>query len=100
MKRQSIGRENAIALANEQWWIGKGARDIAEFQMLTTELCCPFDVFHKALQEVLGRPVFTHELALNWDGVVDEVFNGKDAPTFEEIVNLIPAEKRLIVLGD
>ncbi len=96
-KRQSIGRDAAIALAEKQWWKGKTSREIAEFQMLTDELCCPFGVFHKALEAALGRSVWTHELALS-NGIMGELFDGNEAPSFGDILALIPAEK-LIVIG-
>lgn len=97
-QRQSLGRDKAIALYKTDWWKTKTHREIAEFQMLTDELCCPFGVFHEALEKAIGRPVFTHELALNPDGIAGELFGGKPAPSFEDILNLIPKEKRIIVV--
>ena len=97
-RQQSIGKEKACALYDSKWWEQKRAREIAEFQMLTSELCCPFDVFHKALEETLGRPVFTHEMGMNYEGLFQELFHGKTAPTFQEIINLIPEEKRIILV--
>lgn len=93
----SIGKEKAIALAESKWWIGKSHREIANFQLFTTELACPFDVFHEAVEKSLGRPVFTHEFGRNWDGICDEFLGHAEAPTLEQIIELIPAEKRLIV---
>ncbi len=37
------------------------------------------------------------ELGLNWEGIAMELHGEKDAPTMEEIINLIPAEKRVIL---
>jgi hypothetical protein len=96
-KRQSIGRDKAIALANSGWWEGKTPREIAKFQLFTDELSMPFEVFHEALEKTLGRPVWTHELALNFDGIAMELLGEKDAPTMEEIIGLIPEEKRILV---
>jgi hypothetical protein len=99
MNRQSIGKEKAIALCETKWWIGKSHRDIAEFQMLTNELCCPFPVFHEAIEKALDRRVWKHELGLNnWYRICEELFNGAHAPSFEGIINLIPEEK-LIIIG-
>lgn len=56
----------------------------------------PFDVFHKAVEDTLGRPVFTHEFA--GTSIMEELRGEKAAPTFEEIMNLIPVEKRIVVL--
>ena len=97
IQTQSIGTEAAIALAGTNWWEGKSHREIAGFQLFTDELCCPFTVFHEALESSLGRPVWTHELGMNADGIRAE-FNGEaESPSFEDILNLIPAEKRLVV---
>lgn len=95
--RQSIGSEKAIALAKSGWWEGRTAREIAKFQLFTDELSMPFSVFHEALEKALGRPVFTHELVLNYDGLCMELLGEKDAPTLNEIIELIPAEKRIVI---
>jgi hypothetical protein len=95
--QKSIGRENAIAMGESKWWIGKDAREIARIGLFTTELCLPFDVLHEAVEKALGRPVWTHEFGLNFDGICQELLGERDAPTMDEIINLIPAEKRIIV---
>ena len=60
----------------------------------------PFSQFHADLQEVLDRPVWTHELALNYQGIIDELEGKVEAPTLSEIVSLIPADKRVgVALG-
>lgn len=96
----SIGRDKALELAATKWWERATAVEIATHQLHVAELCCPFDVFHKALEMALGRPVWTHEMGLNWDGLVDELNGDKPSPTFEEIANLIPESKRIIVLTE
>jgi len=96
--QRSIGRDAAIALADTNWWVGKDAKYIAKIGMFTTELCLPFDVLHKAVEEAVGRPVFTHEFGLNFDGICQEILGERAAPTLEEIIGLIPEEK-LIVLA-
>jgi hypothetical protein len=65
--------------------------------MVTEELCCPFDVFHQAVEKTLGRPVFTHEFGMNPDGIYFELIGEKDAPTMQEIIGLIPLDKLVIV---
>lgn len=97
MKPRSIGRAAALALANSQWWEGKSPRDIAKFQLFTAELCMPFAVFHEALEKALNRPVWTHELAMGYDGLCLELIGEKDPPSMQEILDLIPEDKRIIV---
>ncbi len=95
--RRSIGEQAAIALCESGWWKEKTAREIAEFQMHTVELCLPFGEFHQAIQSVLGRPVFTHEFGLDFDGLLSELMGDRSAPSLEQILALIPAEKRIVV---
>jgi hypothetical protein len=60
-------------------------------------LCMPFDVFHEAVEKTLGRPVWTHEFGLNFDGLKAELLGEKPASTMEEIINLIPEDKRVVI---
>ena len=91
--QQSITRDRAIALWKTAWWVGRGAREIARFQLLTRELCMPFRLFHQALEEALGRPVFIHELGFNTDGIIHEFIGEADPPTLDEILALIPSDR-------
>jgi hypothetical protein len=94
---KSIGREAAIALAESKWWVGKPARDAALFALQTRELCLPMNDFYGLLHEALDRPVYTHELALNSEGIRQELLGERDAPSFDDILNLIPHDKRVVV---
>jgi len=96
-KRHLIGRDKAIELAASNWWELCDDREIAEFQLFTAELCMPFGRFHQALEAALGRPVWTHELGLNYDGICQEFLGERAAPSMDEIMNLIPAEKRIVL---
>lgn len=93
-----ITKEQAIALSKSNFWETMTPKEIALFQMFEERLCMPFEVFHKAITEALGRPVYTHEFGLNREGLKKELLGEKAAPTFNEIMDLIPAEKRLLVI--
>ena len=69
------------------------------FQLFTDKLCMPFTIFHAAMEKALGRPVYTHEFGLNYDGLVEELLGKKPAPTMQEIMEMIPADKRIIVIA-
>lgn len=56
-------KEEAIAKSNTKWWKTATQQEIAEFQLREPLLCCPFSIFHKAVEVFMGRPVFTHEFA-------------------------------------
>jgi hypothetical protein len=92
--QKSVGRDFARALFASAWWEGMPSHQVARMQLFTRELCMPFGLFHRALEDALGRSVWIHELGLNLDGVIHEFLGESDAPTWEEIVNLIPREKR------
>lgn len=60
---QSIGREEAVRLAETKWWLDVSQTEAWKRQMQTVELMMPFGVFQEAADVALGRPVFTHEFA-------------------------------------
>ena len=91
--QQSIGRPRAIALFESQWWLTRSTREIAKFQLFTKELCLPFSIFHRALEECLHRPIWIHEFGLNLEALVQEFLNERDAPTLAEILQLLPQGK-------
>ena len=90
-------KEQALALADSKFWETMTDREKTTFQLFEERMCMPFDVFHEALEKTLKRPVFTHELGLNYEGLKAELVGEKAAPSFEEIINLIPKEKRILV---
>ena len=92
-------KEQAIALADSKFWEEMSAHDIAKFQLLERRMGMPVEVFHKAIEETLGRPVFTHEFCFDTEGLIEELFGAKPKPTMEEIINLLPEGKRVILLA-
>lgn len=93
-----LTKEQAIELAESGAWKEMNLRQRAEFQILQNKLCMPFDVFHEAVEKTLERPVYTHEFSsLGHDGLIAELFEGKKPPTLQEIMEMIPTEKRIIV---
>lgn len=93
----SIGKEKAIELAEARHWEGMTHLERACSQLNTVELTMPFEVFHEAVQEALGRPVWTHEFGLNWGGLIDELNGDAPRPTMQQIIELIPEEKRIVI---
>lgn len=89
-------KEQAIAFADTKAYEQLSDRQKVELQLFQDKLCMPFDVFHEATEKVLGRPVFTHEFG--WpDNLKKEFLGEKPAPSFDEIIGLIPKEKLLII---
>lgn len=95
-----VTKEQAIALAKSGFWKNLSYRERATFQLFEEKLCMPWEVFHEAIEKTLGRPVYTHEFAgKNMDRLKSELVGERSAPTVDEILNLIPAEKRIVIGG-
>lgn len=89
-------RKQAIALYKIGWWKTKTPEEIAAFQLFEERLCMPFELFHEAVEKALGRPVWTHEFGSK--GGLREEFRGKKAKhSMQEIIELIPEEKRIVI---
>ncbi|MDD5370836.1 MAG: hypothetical protein PHQ40_17275 [Anaerolineaceae bacterium] len=97
---KQLTRKEAIALAETGWWETATPAFIAAFQLVQVNLCCPFEVFHEALEKALGRPVMAHELGLNWEGLVAELAGLQKAPTIDEVIAMIPEHKRIVILTE
>jgi hypothetical protein len=60
--------------------------------------CMPLSVLMGCLEKALGRPVWHHELCSgSIDGLRAELRGDKPAPTFSEIMALIPKDKLIII---
>lgn len=70
----------------------------AELMWWGTILTIPFDDLHQRIQELVGRSVWTHELAgqAAFDRLVEEA-RTREHPTPQEIFDQIPPEKRIVV---
>ena len=93
---EELTEQQAIALSETRFWENATPDEIFRFQLFTRRLCMPFGVFHEAAEKVLGRSVWTHEFAF-LDELKREYLGEKPAPTFNEILALIPANKTVIV---
>lgn len=94
---KDITTEQAINLYDSGFYKDLTNDEIVKFQLFERLLCMPFEVFQGALQDVLGRPVWSHEFAFK-DNLVREYLGEQNPPTMEDIINLIPEDKRLIVV--
>lgn len=94
-----MNEAEAVQLYDSRFWENMNLLERAKFQLWENRLCMPFDVFHDAVEKTLGRPVWTHEFAMNRDGLKTELLGGADQPTMQEIIDLIPAEKRVVLVG-
>ena len=93
---EQLTKEQAIAVAESKVWKRWTPLQIVGFQLYQRKLCMDFSAFHSAIEKVLERPVFTHEFAYP-DHLRSEYEGKKDRPSLEEILNLIPKEKLIVV---
>lgn len=93
-------KEEAIRLYDSGIWKEWSDYERAYFQLNEEKLCMPFKVFHAAVEKALGRPVWTHEFGRNWSGLLDELEGKAGKPTFDDIIDLIPTEKRMLVFKE
>lgn len=63
----------AIEFFAQQSWLPLSAHERAEIVLREDRLIMPFTVFHAALEEALGRPVFTHEIGLDPEKMLEEL---------------------------
>ena len=95
---KQLTEKKAIEFFDSKKLAAMSFRERAEFQIFQDRLCMPFSVFHEAVEKTLKRPVFTHEFGLNRDGLKKELLGEAGRPTLTEIINLIPEEKKVIVV--
>lgn len=88
--------EEALAYYNSGQWKNLTAQEITSMGLYQDRLCMPFDVILDAASNALNRPVYTHEF-LNPQRLKDELAGVVGEPTLQEIIDLIPNEKLLIV---
>jgi len=87
---RQLTRDEAIAFAESGAWQKMTDAEISAFQIEQECLCMPFHRFQQAMEQTLGRPVFTHEFGLNLEGLKAELEGRATAPTLEQIIALVP----------
>lgn len=93
---RQLTKAEAIAFGESGAWKQMSHEERARFQIEQEYLCMPFGEFHEAVEKALGRPVWSHEFGLNVDGLKAELARTWSAPSFDEIVAMLPAEKCVI----
>jgi hypothetical protein len=95
---KTLTKQQAIDLYNSEVWKDWTDEKIVRVQLFQERLCVDFRKFHEALENVLGRGVFTHELSSsNIENIYKEYLGVGSQPTLDEIINLIPKNKRIIL---
>jgi len=91
VKQIDIGKEEATKLYESEFWKGWSARDIADFQLYNKRLIVPWEVFHVAVEEVLGRDVYSHEF--KYDSLRKEIDGEIPKKTLADVIDTFPKDK-------
>lgn len=94
-----LTKDQALKFYDSKVWETWTDKQIVEFQLFQDKLCVPFSRFHKAMEKVLDRLVFTREFAFP-DLLKREFLGKKSAPTVQEIMELISKDKRIFILDE
>lgn len=93
-----LTEDQAIKLGKTEWWKRASSYEIVLFQLFERKLCMDFGAFHEAVEKELGRPVWTHEFgSKGTEGLKKEFMGEKPKPSFEEILDLMPEAKRIVI---
>ena len=85
LMRRGVGQMTVLErLAELKEWL-EGATEIR------------YMLIHKRIEELMGRPVWTHEIAYP-DSLYSELCSG-DQPTMDQIIGKLPADMPVIVIG-
>lgn len=58
---------------DNRWWLSTDKKVLAYYQFMNKILLVPFGKFHEALEYLLDRGVWIHELGLDYDKLKEEV---------------------------
>lgn len=92
---EQMTEQEAIEFHESGKWGAMSAQEIVNLQLFQDRLCVPWDVFHGAIEEMLGRPVWTHEF-VDIDLLRAEYAKACPAPTMEQIVEQLPKDKVIV----
>ena len=96
---KQLTKEQAIKFAKSGVWKDMTDKQIVELQLFQDKVCVPWVVFRESIEKVLGRGVYTHEFGLNVEGLQREFLGKKDPPTLNEIMDMTPNNKRVLIIS-
>lgn len=82
-------KQQAIRFAKSKKWVSFTDEQIVRLQLFQKKVCVDWSRFRDALENVLKRPVYTHELGVNVEGLKKEFLGDKEPPTFKEILTML-----------
>ena len=94
---EQLTKKQAQEIGKSRVWETWSDEEIVKVQLFQDRHCVGLSKFSAALSAILGRPVLMHEIAYNRDGLQNEYLKKAPAPTLNEIINLIPKKRRILV---
>lgn len=92
--------EQAIAFYDSRAWSELNSLQRSRLQLGQDYLCMPVNVFRDALDEALGRPVWSQEIRTqNRSTLIDELNGKAQPPDMRQIMALLPSDKNFIALA-
>ena len=95
-ENREMSEEEAIRMYDSEVWKGWTDYQRAWFQLHEKRLCMPMDVFQMSAEKALGRSVWTHELA-DAPRLISELEGKCTPPSIEDIIKMIPEDKRIFI---
>lgn len=102
-KRVKKCLEQMERFGNNHWWTSKDKKVLGYYQLMNPILLVPFDKFHEALEFLLDRPVWTHEMGLNYEGLkaeAERAFNGTQDSNEQKAESIKKSFEQLADLGN
>lgn len=87
---------------DNHWWLSEDKRVLGYYQLMNPILLVSFDKFHEALEFLLGRPVWTHEMGLNYEGLkaeAERAFKGTQDSEEQKAESIKKSFEQLADLG-
>ena len=69
---------------------------VVELEAICGVVEIPFDKIHQRIEELVGRPVWTHEIG--WPELLVEEIRSQKPASFEDVLAKVPTDKRVIVV--
>ncbi len=76
----ALTKKQAVEFIKSGKWKNWDSEQIVRFQFSQKYLCVDYDVFHSALEDMLGRQVLSDELGSNYKGLREEFLEKHPAP--------------------
>lgn len=94
--RRSIGRENAVKMFQDEWWVGKRYKDIALVGLSLAELTLPLTILHLAVENTLARAISPKDVRTEPERFLAEILGGLPPLTVIQIAEIAKRKDKLI----